>query len=89
MSVKGLCFSLDFYDNSHLNMFFLQKYKPGRLRTTITDSEGIISAEEFAAGQFGNVELLSGALFNKRYTTRLRLNPLSGAIEQLDADQPR
>lgn len=62
---------------------------PGRLRTTVVDNEGLLSAEEFAAGQFGNVELLSGALFNKRYTTRLRLNPLSGAIEQLDADQPR
>ena len=62
---------------------------PGRLRSTVSDSQGPITADEYAAGQFGNVELLSGALFNKRYTTRLRLDPLSGAIERLDAELPR
>ncbi len=62
---------------------------PGRLRSVVSDSQGAIVADEFPAGQFGNVELLSGALFNKRYTTRLRLNPLSGAIEHLDAELPR
>ena len=62
---------------------------PGRLRTTISDSQQAILASEFPAGQFGNVELLSGALFNKRYTTRLLLDPLSGAIERLDAELPR
>ena len=62
---------------------------PGRLRATISNAQGQIVANEYPAGQFGNVELLSGALFNKRYTTRLRLNPLSGAIEHLDAEIPR
>jgi len=62
---------------------------PGRLRSVVSDSKGAIVSSEFPAGQFGNVELLSGALFNKRYTTRLRLNPLSGAIEHLDAELPR
>ena len=62
---------------------------PGRLRSTISNAQGVIVADEFPAGQFGNVELLSGALFNKRYTTRLRLNPLSGAIDQLDAELPK
>jgi hypothetical protein len=62
---------------------------PGRLRSTVSNTQGIIAADEFPAGQFGNVELLSGALFNKRYTTRLRLNPLSGAIDRLDAELPK
>ena len=62
---------------------------PGRLRSTLSNAQGIIAADEFPAGQFGNVELLSGALFNKRYTTRLRLNPLSGAIDRLDAELPK
>ena len=62
---------------------------PGRLRSAVSDSQGVIVADEFPAGQFGNVELLSGALFNKRYTTRLRLNPLSGAVGHLDAELPR
>ena len=62
---------------------------PGRLRSTMSNAQGMIVANEFPAGQYGNVELLSGALFNKRYTTRLRLNPLSGAIEHLDAELPK
>ena len=62
---------------------------PGRLRSTVTDGQRAIISGEFPAGQFGNVELLSGSLFNKRYTTRLWLNPLSGAIERLDAEQPK
>ena len=62
---------------------------PGRLRATVSNAQGPIVATEFPAGQFGNVELLSGALFNKRYTTRLLLNPLSGAINHLDAEIPR
>ncbi len=62
---------------------------PGRLRSTVSNAQGIIITNEFPAGQFGNVELLSGALFNKRYTTRLRLNPLSGAVNHLDAELPK
>ena len=62
---------------------------PGRLRSTLSNAQGIIATDEFPAGQFGNVELLSGALFNKRYSTRLRLNPLSGAIDRLDAELPK
>ena len=62
---------------------------PGKLRSTISDAKGVISTAEFPAGQFGNVELLSGALFNKRYTTRLWLNPLSGAVEKIDVEQPK
>ena len=62
---------------------------PGKLRSTISDAKGVISTAEFPAGQFGNVELLSGALFNKRYTTRLWLNPLSGAVEKIDVEQTK
>ena len=62
---------------------------PGRLRSSVSDSQAVLISNDFPAGQFGNVELLSGALFNKRYTTRLWLNPISGAIERLDAEQPK
>ena len=62
---------------------------PGKLRSTISDAKGFIDTAEFPAGQFGNVELLSGALFNKRYTTRLWLNPLSGAVEKIDVEQTK
>lgn len=60
---------------------------PGKLRSTISHAQGIVDTAEFPAGQFGHVELLSGALFNKRYTTRLWLHPLSGAVEKIDVEQ--
>lgn len=61
---------------------------PGKLRSTISDAKQTLLTTEMPAGQFGNVELLSGALFNKRYTTHLWLNPISGAVEKLEAEQP-
>ncbi len=61
----------------------------GRMCSTIFKGEEIFSKAEMPAGQFGNVELLSGELFNKRYTTHLWLNPLSGAVELLEAEQPK
>ena len=59
------------------------------MKASIYNAEGVIVTNEFPAAQFGNVELLSSALFNKRYTTRLWLNPVSGAIDRLEADQPK
>jgi len=62
---------------------------PGRLRSTIYQGINAMITNEFPAPQFGHTLLLSGDLFNKRYTTRLRLNALTGAVERLDADQPK
>lgn len=62
---------------------------PGRLRSTIYQGDQKLSSVNYVAPQFGNVELLSGDLFNKRYTTRLWLNPLSGAVEKIEAEQPK
>lgn len=62
---------------------------PGRMRSTIFQGIETIHTQEMPAAQFGNVELLSGELFNKRYTTHLWLNPLTGAVDRLDAEQPK
>ena len=62
---------------------------PGRLRATIYRGNDEVTKEDFPAAQFGNVELLSGELFNKHFGTRLWLNPLTGDIEKLEAEQPK
>ena len=62
---------------------------PGRLRSIIYNGVDEVSSEDFPAGQFGNVELLSAELFNKHYGTRLWLNPLTGDIEKLEAEQTK
>jgi len=62
---------------------------PGKMRVTILRNGSPISATEHPAAQFGQVELLSGDLFNKRYTTRLWLHPVTGSVERLDAEMPK
>jgi len=62
---------------------------PGKMSSTLYCGNELLSEEEYPAGQFGHVELLSGDLFNKHYGTRLWLNPLSGGIEKLEAEQPK
>ena len=62
---------------------------PGKMRSSIFDTKAQIVTNECPAPHFGNVELLSGALFNKRYTSRLLLHPLTGAVEKLEAEQPK
>ena len=62
---------------------------PGKMRSVVSTVTGELLNEELPAPQFGNTELLSGALFNKRYTTHLWLNPLTGAVDRLEAEQPR
>ena len=61
----------------------------GRMRSTIYNANEIADEAEFPAGQFGYVELLSAELFNKHFGTRLWLNPISGDIDKLEAEQPK
>lgn len=62
---------------------------PGRMRSTIYQGIDMLQTQEFPAAQFGNVELLSGDLFNKHYDTHLWLNPVTGAVDRLEAEQPK
>lgn len=62
---------------------------PGRMRSTIYEGISTVVSDELAAPQFGQTMLLSASLFNKRYTTRLWLDALTGAVLRLDAEQPK
>lgn len=62
---------------------------PGRMRATIRHKGQQPQVLEVQAAQFGRVELLSGDLFDRRFTTHLRLHPATGAIERLEAEQPK
>ena len=62
---------------------------PGRMRSTISYNGKPLHTMELPAPQFGNVELLSAELFNKHYTTHLWLNPLTGTVDKLEAEQPK
>jgi hypothetical protein len=62
---------------------------PGKMRVSVYKDNNCLVAKEMPAPQFGYVELLSGELFNKHYTTHLWLNPVSGAVDKLEAEQPK
>lgn len=62
---------------------------PGRLRCTLYEGINVLQAVEHPAPQFGQVLLLSANLFNKRYSTRLWVDALTGAMLRIDADQPK
>ena len=62
---------------------------PGKMRSTIYQGINPIKSTDMPAPQFGNVELLSGQLFDKHYTTHLWLNGLTGSVERLEAEQPK
>ena len=62
---------------------------PGKMHAVIYNGENTVSEEYFPAAQFGNVELLSGDLFNKHYGTKVWFNPLTGAIDRLEAERPK
>ena len=62
---------------------------PSKMRVTILQGNDLVDTAEHPAPQFGHVELLSDQLFNKRYTTHLLLNPVSGAVDRLEAELPK
>jgi len=62
---------------------------PSKILVTIAAGNNKVAEYETTAGQFGRVELLSGDLFNKRFTTHLTLDPQSGAVDKLTAEEPK
>ena len=58
---------------------------PGRIRLTLHREQQQLGSFDIYAGQFGFVELRSGALF-KRYVTHMTLNPATGSVDKVHAD---
>lgn len=58
---------------------------PGRVRLTLFREQQQLGSFDVYAGQFGFVELRSGALF-KRYITHMTLNPATGSVDKIHAD---
>ena len=59
---------------------------PGKIRLTLTDGQNTKSVYETYAAQFGRVEMLSGALFGKKFTSKIQLDPTNGGIVELKTE---
>ena len=54
---------------------------PGKIRLTITKADGTpVASYETDAAQFGRVVMLNGALFGKKFTSDIVLDPTTGAV---------
>ena len=58
---------------------------PSKITLTVGTAGETVDRFELMAPQFGVVEKLSGALFGKKQSSRLLLDPLTGAIRSIDA----
>jgi hypothetical protein len=57
---------------------------PSRALVQVFDADKNLAEGDFSMGQFGNVELLSTALFNKKTTTKVTFRSADGSINRVD-----
>lgn len=60
---------------------------PGRGRIIINNTRENVTEFTLPIAQFGKIEHLGGDLFNKKYTTHVTLNAVTGNIEKIESDQ--
>lgn len=58
---------------------------PSKIKAEVTAEGMSIASYELPAAQFGRTELLSGELFNKKYSTHLVLDSSTGAVKALSS----
>ena len=69
------------------NDFNLGVARPGHIRITLATAEGKpLGYYETDAAQFGTVEMLNGALFGKKFTSHIILDPATGGVVELKTE---
>lgn len=61
---------------------------PGRANLSLRNAENEVASAIIPVAQMGNIEHLGGDLFNKKYTTRILVNPVTGGLDKIDMDAP-
>ena len=62
---------------------------PGRAEVKLCADNAELLSQTLPIAQFGRVEHLGGDLFNKKYTTRVTLSPVTGGIVRVEAEEPK
>ncbi|MEG1563552.1 MAG: DUF4831 family protein [Bacteroides sp.] len=60
---------------------------PGKALVTLTKGKDILFEGELPITQFGSVEYLAPALFNKKATTMVSFNPATGGLVKVDREE--
>ena len=59
---------------------------PGKIRLTLSNNDKKIARYEMWAAQFGKTEMLNGALFGKKLTSKILLDSATGAVTELTTE---
>ena len=59
---------------------------PGKIRLTLSNNDKKIARYEMWAAQFGKIEMLNGALFGKKLTSKILLDSATGAVTELTTE---
>jgi hypothetical protein len=59
---------------------------PSKAKVNLYKEETLWGSYEFYAAQFGRVDSIGAALFDKKHLTKLVLNPITGNIEKIDSE---
>ncbi len=59
---------------------------PGKIKATITEGNNPIKIFELYTAQHGRLEALTAALFGRKMTSHLQLNPITGNVELLETE---
>lgn len=62
---------------------------PGKISVKVFNNDKTFASSEFSAAQFGRCDILGSKLFDKKSTTHVLLNPATGAVEKLQAEEPK
>lgn len=69
-------------------MYDLRYRVPGRAHIIVANTKQVVFEQNYFLAQFGRVEHLGGELFNKKFTTKVQLNPITGNIKKIDMATP-
>ena len=59
---------------------------PGKIHLTLSNNDKKIARYEMWAAQFGKIEMLNGALFGKKLTSKILLDSATGAVTELTTE---
>lgn len=63
----------------------LRVSQPGKILVTISNMDRTLNTYELIAPQFGTIESLSGELFNKKQSSKIVLDSLTGSVKTIES----
>ena len=86
--MKSLPAAVQTDDKKKKEVLDLRYMVPGKGQVNLFWDKKPISSSVVEMAQFGRVEHLGGELFNKKFTTKVYLSPVTGGLVKIDMEEP-